>query len=57
MLIGIWLERYVLVVPSLWHEGTLPLGWVELIITLGFFASFMLAFLSFTKKFPLYRSL
>ncbi len=45
VLIGIWLERYVLVVPSVWHESTLPLAWIELSITLGFFAAFALAYL------------
>ena len=50
VVIGIWLERYVLVVPSLWHEKTLPFGWVELFITLGFFAAFVFSYLVFTRK-------
>lgn len=53
ILIGMWLERYILVVPSIWHEHTLPLGWIELGILLGFFALFVLAFRSFVKTFPL----
>jgi hypothetical protein len=34
----VWIERYLLVVPSLWHEApeALPLGALELGITLGF---------------------
>src|SRR5262249_35490216 len=40
-LIGVWLERYLLVVPSL-SQHVLPLGWIELLITLGFFGAFML---------------
>ena len=51
VVIGMWLERYVLVVPSLWHEGTLPLGWVELSVTLGFFAAFVFSYLISIRKF------
>jgi len=40
-IVGVWLERYLLVVPSL-SPHTVPLGWVELLITLGFFGAFML---------------
>jgi molybdopterin-containing oxidoreductase family membrane subunit len=50
VLVGIWFERYVLVVPSLWQEGTLPLGWLELFITLGFFAGFAFSYLFFMPK-------
>ncbi|HUY38499.1 MAG TPA: hypothetical protein VMV13_06695 [Candidatus Binataceae bacterium] len=39
--IGIWLERYVLVVPSL-SPHTVPFGWVEILVTLGFFGAFVL---------------
>ncbi len=38
---GIWLERYVLVVPSL-SPHVVPLGWVEILITLGFVGAFVL---------------
>ena len=41
---GMWLERYVLVVPSVWHETWLPLGWPELGILGGFAALFALSF-------------
>lgn len=50
VVIGIWLERYLLVVPSLWHQGTLPVGWIELFITLGFFAAFAFSYLFFYKE-------
>jgi hypothetical protein len=40
-IIGVWLERYLLVVPSL-SPHTVPLGWIELLMTLGFFGAFML---------------
>src|SRR5215471_12724649 len=40
-LVGVWLERYLLVVPSLSSRAT-PLGWVQLLVTLGFLGAFML---------------
>ena len=52
ILVGMWLERYILVVPSVWHEDRLPLGWVELGVLLGFFALFTLAFRVWLKIFP-----
>ncbi len=53
ILVGMWLERYVLVVPSVWREHWLPLGWVELGVLLGFFALFTLAFRAWVRIFPL----
>lgn len=44
-LIGIFAERYVLVVPSL-SPRTLPFGWIEALITLGFLGIFGLCSLS-----------
>lgn len=44
VLIGMWFERYLLVVPSIWREEILPLGWPELVITLGFIALFALSY-------------
>jgi hypothetical protein len=38
-LVGMWLERYVLVTPSLSGQ-TIPLGWIELFLTAGFIALF-----------------
>ena len=51
--IGLWLERYALVVPSLWHRRSIPLGWIELGITAGFFGASGLSFLMFLKHFPI----
>ncbi len=92
ILLGLWLERYLLVVPSLWGGGThrleaggagnpasaaasgvvhaadgaaaahaaavsypvpLPLGWVEIGITLAFAAAFLLSYAAFARHFPL----
>ena len=53
ILVGMWLERYVLVVPSIWQEDRLPLGWIELGVLLGFFALFTLAFRAWVRIFPI----
>jgi hypothetical protein len=39
--VGIWLERFWQVVPS--PENGLSLSWVDLLVTLGFFALFALS--------------
>ena len=58
--IGMWLERYVIIVSSLahdfdpanWPEGTYEPTWVEGAITAGSFALFFLLFLLFVRNFP-----
>lgn len=47
-----WFERYILIVPSLWKGDTAPFGLIEILVTLGFFAAFALTFLFFIKRFP-----
>ncbi len=58
-LVGFWLERYILVTPSLVSpEAVLsgapvtPFGWIELGIAGGFVGGFFLAFLGFARVFP-----
>jgi molybdopterin-containing oxidoreductase family membrane subunit len=57
--IGMWLERFLIVVPTLAHPR-LPFNWrpysptwVELSITAGTFAYFVLLYALFTKFFPI----
>ncbi len=53
-LIGLWLDRYVLVVPSIIQAPShLPLGWQEILITAGFFGVWGLCYLWFAERFPL----
>jgi len=40
-MIGIWCENYILIVPSL-SPRTIPLGWVEIMVTAGFLGAFWL---------------
>lgn len=51
--IGLWLERYVLIVPSLWTRETAPLGWIEAGITLGYLAGWGLSEIFFLRHFPI----
>jgi Ni/Fe-hydrogenase subunit HybB-like protein len=47
---GLWLEKYILVVPSFTHEIHITI--YHLLVTLGFFAAFVLMFLLFVRAFP-----
>jgi len=57
--IGMWLERFTIVVPTLvnprlpYHRGIYIPSWVEISIMAGCFAMFILLYLFFTKAFPI----
>lgn len=57
--VGMWLERFNIVVPSLSQPRILPTrivyhpSLVEFLITLGFFSTFILFYVLFTKFFPI----
>ncbi|MBI5583154.1 MAG: polysulfide reductase NrfD [Deltaproteobacteria bacterium] len=53
ILIGMWLERFLLVAPSLWKGKDLPLGLLEILISLGFLGLMGLSLLWFGGRFPL----
>jgi Ni/Fe-hydrogenase subunit HybB-like protein len=53
ILSGMWLERFLLVVPSLWKGPDFPLGFMELLITAGFFGIVALCILLFLRKVPI----
>ncbi len=53
ILAGMWFERFLLVVPSLWKSGPFPLGLIELLITLGFFGIMGLCLLFFFARYPM----
>ncbi|MFQ5960820.1 MAG: hypothetical protein ACE5MG_05450, partial [Candidatus Methylomirabilales bacterium] len=50
---GLWLERYVLVVPSLWYGKGVPFGWLEIGVTVGFLGAAGLSYLFFLHHFPI----
>jgi Ni/Fe-hydrogenase subunit HybB-like protein len=57
--IGMWLERFTIVVPTLsqprlpWAKASYTPTWIEVAITVGFGATFMLLYMVFTKFFPI----
>ncbi len=59
VLIGMWLERFLIVIPSLATpalaagRGSYAPSWVELSITAGTFAAMTLLYLLFVKAFPI----
>jgi hypothetical protein len=53
ILAGMWLERLLLVAPSLWKEGTLPIGLLEIFITAGFFGLVAWTIMFFLRRFPM----
>lgn len=57
--IGMWLERYTIIVPTLMHprmpyeRGIYQPSWVEWSILAGCFALFTMIYMIFTKLFPI----
>jgi Ni/Fe-hydrogenase subunit HybB-like protein len=49
-LTGFWLEKYVLVIPSL--SNTINISLMQILITLGFLGAFVMTFLIFMRAFP-----
>jgi len=48
-----WLERLLMVAPSLWRGAQLPLGMIELLISAGFLGIMALCVLLFLRQFPI----
>ncbi|MBI4496244.1 MAG: hypothetical protein HY697_04830 [Deltaproteobacteria bacterium] len=53
ILAGMWLERFMLVVPSIWKGPELPLGLMEILIAAGFFGALALCLAVFLRRVPL----
>ncbi len=49
ILTGIWLERFLLIAPSLWKSDVLPLGVEELLVSIGFFGLMGLSILFYLR--------
>lgn len=56
ILIGHWLERFLLIYPSLWESTNLPLGLPEIGIGLGFAGLFIGSYLWFLSRVPVLPS-
>jgi Ni/Fe-hydrogenase subunit HybB-like protein len=53
ILVGMWFERFLLVVPSLWEGKSIPFGPTEILITAGFFGTMALCVMIFLRMFPM----
>ncbi len=53
ILVGLWLERFLVVTPSLWKGEGLPLGLQEILISLGFLGLLGLCLRWFMGRFPM----
>jgi hypothetical protein len=56
ILVGHWLERFLLVVPSIWEGESLPLGAVEVGIALGFAGLFLASYAWYLRRVPILPS-
>jgi hypothetical protein len=52
-LVGMWLERFILVGPSLWKGEHLPIGPIEILVTAGAAALFALSYTAFLQRVPM----
>lgn len=50
---GLWLERFVLVVPSVWTGPAIPFGWLEIGVTAGFVGAAGLSYVLFMQYVPI----
>jgi hypothetical protein len=50
---SMWLERFILVAPSLWKGDHLPIGPLEVLVTAGVAALFALCYTAFLQRVPI----
>ncbi len=56
VLVGLWLERYLLVYPSLYTDvERVPLGWMEIGLALPFAGILLASLMWFGTRFPMYQ--
>jgi hypothetical protein len=53
IIIGMWLERFLLVAPSLWKKESIPLGLTEILVTAGYLGIVGLCVTGFLKRVPI----
>ena len=51
--VGIWLEKFLLVTPSLLKRKAMPLGFIELLVTIGFLGIFSFCVFWFLERYPI----
>jgi hypothetical protein len=50
--VGMWIERFVLVSPSLWSGNDIPFGIPEVLVTAGVLSLFAICYTTFLEAFP-----
>jgi Ni/Fe-hydrogenase subunit HybB-like protein len=53
IVIGIWLEKFLLVTPSLLKRKAMPLGLMEILVTIGFLGIFAFCVFWFLERYPI----
>lgn len=53
ILAGMWVERFLLIAPSIWEGEGIPLGFLEILITGGFVGIMGLGMILFLERVPL----
>lgn len=53
VLVGLWLSRFLEIVPTVWPEENVPLGLLEISGSLFFLGLFLLTYLAFLRRVPL----
>jgi hypothetical protein len=56
ILVGHWLERFLLIAPSMWEGEELPLGVPEIAVGLGFLGLFLASYLWYLRRAPILPS-
>jgi hypothetical protein len=52
ILVGMWLERFFLVAPSIWKSPSMPLGFLEILVGLGYLGIFGFCAAWFLERYP-----
>ncbi len=53
ILVALFLERFIAVVPFIWEGPSIPFGIMELLVTVGFGALFVRSWIAFAERVPL----
>ncbi len=52
ILAAMWLERFLLVAPSIWKAPSMPLGFLEVCVSVGYLGIFGLSTIWFLERYP-----
>jgi Ni/Fe-hydrogenase subunit HybB-like protein len=52
ILVSLYLERFITIVPFVWKEDSIPFSLLEILVTAGFAALFLLSWLAFVRILP-----